>query len=381
MTEVVRPPGSPGVRPLRRRPDPRVRAAQRLIERTLAIATGVAQHPGPACHRSFAVVLSWAMSSRLAARAAARSSPCSSSWSRRSMTCCSSWLIFWLRASMSAGAREPGLAPGLFAERLGQAFFQLPDAGVQPDGALVGGEQVGLQGGPGDGGPGAAAGGRRPGFEGVDLLEQVAVPVEEGAVHRGGAGDAGHADLGAVGGGPVERGDDALAAAGGVGLAALHHGPGPAGSPRSRAGRLLCHAVASVARRGRARAGRTACPGTRARWLADDGDRLVDLGALGVAEPVDVALDPADELPDPGISSSAGVASARAHSSTPSMAGGQPFAGAQQVIEVGGQVGEVGDVGAEVVFRVKSVRVVDQALLPLDRNRLWSCSTGWDQLG
>src|SRR5258708_7408681 len=29
--------------------------------------------------------------------------------------------------------------------------------------------------------------------------------------------------------------------------------------------------------------------------------------------------------------------------------GGEPFPGAQQVIEVGGQVGEVGDVGAEVV--------------------------------
>ena len=29
--------------------------------------------------------------------------------------------------------------------------------------------------------------------------------------------------------------------------------------------------------------------------------------------------------------------------------GGEPFPGAQQVIEVGGQVGQVGDVGAEVV--------------------------------
>ena len=29
--------------------------------------------------------------------------------------------------------------------------------------------------------------------------------------------------------------------------------------------------------------------------------------------------------------------------------GGEPFAGAEQVVEVGGQVGQVGDVGAEVV--------------------------------
>ena len=48
------------------------------------------------------------------------------------------------------------------------------------------------------------------------------------------------------------------------------------------------------------------------------------------------------------ISSSVGVASARAHSSTVD-GGGEPFPGAQQVIEVGVQVGQVGDVGAEVV--------------------------------
>ena len=52
------------------------------------------------------------------------------------------------------GRAEPGLAPGLFAERFRQTFFQLLDAGVQPDGAFVGGEQVGLQGCPGDGRPG-----------------------------------------------------------------------------------------------------------------------------------------------------------------------------------------------------------------------------------
>ena len=65
----------------------------------------------------------------------------------------------------------------------------------------------------------------------MDLAEQVVVPVEKGAVHRGGAGDAGHGDLGAVGGGAVERCDDALAAAGGVGLASRLHRLGSAGSP------------------------------------------------------------------------------------------------------------------------------------------------------
>ena len=32
-----------------------------------------------------------------------------------------------------SGCAEPGFAPGLFAERLGQAFFELPDAGGEPD--------------------------------------------------------------------------------------------------------------------------------------------------------------------------------------------------------------------------------------------------------
>jgi hypothetical protein len=43
------------------------------------------------------------------------------------------------------GRAEPGLAPCLFAERFGQAFLKLADAGVQPDSAFVRREQVGLQ--------------------------------------------------------------------------------------------------------------------------------------------------------------------------------------------------------------------------------------------
>ena len=40
---------------------------------------------------------------------------------------------------------EPGLAPGLLADVFGEALLELLDAGVQPGGAFVGGEQVGLQ--------------------------------------------------------------------------------------------------------------------------------------------------------------------------------------------------------------------------------------------
>jgi hypothetical protein len=40
---------------------------------------------------------------------------------------------------------EPGGAPSVLAQRLGEAFFEVLDAGVQPVGAFVGGEQVGLQ--------------------------------------------------------------------------------------------------------------------------------------------------------------------------------------------------------------------------------------------
>ncbi len=85
------------------------------------------------------------------------------------------------------GRAEPGLAPGLLAEGFGEAFFELPDAGVQPERAFVRGEQVGLQRGAGDARPGGlvAAGGGRGGLEGVDLGEQVAVPVEEAAVDPG----------------------------------------------------------------------------------------------------------------------------------------------------------------------------------------------------
>jgi hypothetical protein len=50
-----------------------------------------------------------------------------------------------VRELVDVGRRgEPGLVPGLLAERGGQASFELLVAGGEADGALVRGEQVGL---------------------------------------------------------------------------------------------------------------------------------------------------------------------------------------------------------------------------------------------
>ena len=111
------------------------------------------------------------------------------------------------------GCAEPGFAPCLLAERFGEPFLELPGAGVEPQRAFMGGEQVRLQGRAGDGGAWRVSGEGRGGCECVDFLQQVAVPVKEGAVDRGGTCDSGDADLGSVGDGTVERGGDALAAA------------------------------------------------------------------------------------------------------------------------------------------------------------------------
>jgi hypothetical protein len=74
--------------------------------------------------------------------------------------------------------------PCLLAEHLRQAAFELADAGCEAGGAFPGGEQVGLQGGPADGRAGAGCV-RRLCLQGVELPEQVAVPVEERAVDSG----------------------------------------------------------------------------------------------------------------------------------------------------------------------------------------------------
>ena len=146
----------------------------------------------------------------------------------------------------------------------------------------------------------------------------------------------------------VERGDDALAAAGGVGLPALAHRLGPRaravpGSP----------GVAGHARASRAGAGGMA----RADGMPRDTARCLRITVTASSiwarsasvSCGDVAFDPADEPPDPGdlLLGGGGVGAGPLVDAVDG--GGEPFPGAQQVIEVGGQVGEVGDVGAEVV--------------------------------
>ena len=162
---------------------------------------------------------------------------------------------------------QPGLAPGVLTECFGEALLEVLDASVQPGGAFVGGEQVGLQRGSGDRRAGVFAGGWFGG-QGVDLLEQVAVAVEEAAVHRGGAGDRGHPDLGACSDGIVERGDNALAAAEGVGTAPVGHRLGPCA--RRRGGARRPHAVASevVVVRGAGPAPRTVGMPRGTAWAA-----------------------------------------------------------------------------------------------------------------
>ena len=72
--------------------------------------------------------------------------------------CCSSSAILRFRVSVSAGAPSP-VSRHIIAECLGQAFFELLDAGAEADGAFVGGEQVGLRDARVTAGPVLAAGG------------------------------------------------------------------------------------------------------------------------------------------------------------------------------------------------------------------------------
>jgi len=72
--------------------------------------------------------------------------------------------------------------------------------------------------------------------------------------------------------------------------------------------------------------------------LADDGDGLVDAGALVRCQVLDAGLDPADELPDLGDLLPGGGGGG-ACPAVGAGGGGEPFAGAEQVVEVGGQVG------------------------------------------
>ena len=118
--------------------------------------------------------------------------------------------------------------------------------------------------------------------------------------------------------------------------------------------RCGCHAVASGAVEVGAGAaarmvGRPSGTGWAARWRRTHGDGVVDLGAFGRVESGDVAGDAVDQPPDPGDLLGGGGGVGAGPLVDPVEGGGEPFAGAQQVVEVGGQLGQVRDVGAEVV--------------------------------
>ena len=81
---------------------------------------------------------------------------------------------------------------------------------------------------------------------------------------------------------------------------------------------------------------------------ADDRDGVVYDGPFGVGELGDIAFDLADQPPDAVISSRPG-SRPREPTIHSLDGGGQAFAGAQQVVEIAGEVGQGGDVGAEMV--------------------------------
>src|SRR6266568_1534256 len=136
----------------------RVCAAQRLLGETLSAATGVVQRPrfgvspGPGC-----VV---ELGHELAVGSAGGGEFFAAFFELPPQI---GNLLFQVVDLVVEGVdvgwgAESGLAPRLFAKSLGQAFFQVLDAGVEPDGAFVSGEQVGLQRGSGDRRAGAVAG-------------------------------------------------------------------------------------------------------------------------------------------------------------------------------------------------------------------------------
>ena len=179
------------------------------------------------------------------------------------------------------------------------------------------------------------------GFGAWICLEQVAVTVEEAAVDSGGAGDAGDADLGAVGWARVEGGDDALPAAGGVGLApllsrrsAVPRGRvgGHAGPPWRRSGGVRTLGMPRVTARCR-RIVATAWS-TWARSAAVKRSRSPLIRVINRRIRV--------------ISCWTGWRR-RGPSRRRRRWRREAFPGAEQVVEVGGQVGQVGHVGAEVV--------------------------------
>ena len=74
---------------------------------------------------------------------------------------------------------------------------------------------------------------------------------------------------------------------------------------------------------------------------ADHGDGVVDLGSFDGVESGDVTVDAVDQPSDPGDLLGGGGGVGAGPLVDPVEGGGEPFAGAQQVVEVGGQLGQV----------------------------------------
>ena len=87
----------------------------------------------------------------------------------------------------------------------------------------------------------------------------------------------------------------------------------------------------------------------RSAMTAHHGDRFVDLGSLGVVEAGDVAFDHGNQVPDPAdlLLGGGGVGARPLVDAVDGR--GQSFPGAQQVLEIGLQVGQERDIGLEVV--------------------------------
>jgi hypothetical protein len=82
---------------------------------------------------------------------------------------------------------------------------------------------------------------------------------------------------------------------------------------------------------------------------AHHGDGVVDLGSLDFVESGDVALDSVDQPPDPGDFLVGGCGIGAGPLIDTVEGGGEAFAGAQQIIEVGLQVGQKRNVCPEVI--------------------------------
>lgn len=120
------------------------------------------------------------------------------------------------------GGADPGFPPGLLAKCGREAVFELLDPCGQSGCSLLSVEQIGLQRGSAHTARRQLVGGL--GCGSVDLFEQVAVAIEEAAIHASGLGDRADSDLVLAGVRVGECFEHALAPTQGVGASTGGHG-------------------------------------------------------------------------------------------------------------------------------------------------------------